>query len=491
MKCIDPAIGKYILGVDTLEDSELRQAVERHLRECQYCRQAGTAYDARVTAGRHELANHPDAEALAAFTAEPAGREESLRVGRHLLICSSCRELMTELSSANEVLAAFEAGEELPLPKGWNDQRELKLLERLQSALPEARFRAISGNTFPSPSTATQRPASVRRRLSAFLVSLVTSKRKVSGEESGYFHGRRLSYAKLSLATLLLLLVFSGVGFLLLRRGQPDKLVKGNGTPVPQVSPSANPTPDITNSTPPRNLRQVEDKERTLTDGHAVLAIDDEKNLSGPSLNALPPKLRQQVEAAWRSQSFETPDLKALDGAKIETMGEGAEGEHFRLLSPVHQVVRSQFPIFRWEGLKKAQSYFVTVSDADSYEVIVADAPTNMNSWKSIRSLPRGHNYVWQVTAFVSGKKVTMPTSGQSEVKFRILEQALEYELQRAERASPQSPLALGVLYARAGLYHEALSQLQRFVAANPQSKTADRLLSIVKQKLSQQKDQQ
>ena len=279
------------------------------------------------------------------------------------------------------------------------------------------------------------------------------------------------------------------VPLLIWRDGGPVVTINTNGMPSPGTSPVVSTTPDVAvSNTPPQNENsQPGDRLRTLTDGEAEITADQSGNLSGPPIDALPDQLRRQIQAAWREGRLATPDLTGLEGAEIKTMGPGSDELRFRLRSPVRQVVRSQRPRFTWDALSEAESYAVTVSDADTYEVVDPGEPVKTTYWRPKRPLPRGRNYVWEVKALVKGQEVTMPTLGQHEAKFRVLDSSLEEELRRAEGASPRSRLALGVLYARAGLYSDARRELQAFASANPNSKTAAKLLGAVNRRLAAQ----
>lgn len=304
---------------------------------------------------------------------------------------------------------------------------------------------------------------------------------------SEFLFDRRTRYAMIGLITVAAI----GTLFWLMRPDHSKVVTNTNIAATPSV-PSASPAPITTqevivSATPPQSENSsVEDTSRTLTDAGIKLTADQKGNLSGQTIDSLPTQLRREVQAAWREGKLATPDLSALEGAEISVMGDRASDEpRFRLKSPIREVVRSQQPRFSWEALQGAESYSIIVSDADTYEVIETSGAVKTNYWKPKRALPRGRNYVWQVTALIKGNEVTMPTNGQHEAKFRVLDQSLNDELGLAESASPRSQLALGILYARAGLYRDARRELQSFVRANPNSERAARLLAIVNRKLA------
>lgn len=272
-------------------------------------------------------------------------------------------------------------------------------------------------------------------------------------------------------AAIVLLIVVGFLAFWSNRRPGP-KDERAVSSPSPN---GLTPTPTSSNSV---------ESLIALKDGETTLLVAKDGGVTGPSIEALPQKLREEVVASWKNESVRVPDLSDLEGAKIETMGDSQTDFRFQLIAPVRQAVRSQSPVFRWTELKGTQEYLVTISDADTYEVVVDNQSVKSPPWTFTGKLRRGHNYVWQVTAVIDGKKVTMPTIGQREAKFRILPSALEDELKQAERSSPRSSVALGILYARVGLLAESRRELQAFAAANPQSATAAKLLGFVNQRL-------
>jgi hypothetical protein len=84
------------------------------------------------------------------------------------------------------------------------------------------------------------------------------------------------------------------------------------------------------------------------------------------------------------------------------------------------------------------------------------------------------------VKAVRGGEEVTSPRPPAPQARFRVLDRAKADELARARRAYPSSHLALGLLYAEAGLLKEAEQELRLLRKANPDSEIARRLLSQI-----------
>jgi tetratricopeptide (TPR) repeat protein len=116
-----------------------------------------------------------------------------------------------------------------------------------------------------------------------------------------------------------------------------------------------------------------------------------------------------------------------------------------------------------------------------NFQVAAESAPTDANEWALPVPLGRGRNYYWQVTATLAGgEEVISPRTPAPRAKFRVLDAEAADELRRLEEAAPESHLARGVLYARAGLIEEAEAEFRKLVALNPRSPVARRLLRSV-----------
>jgi hypothetical protein len=99
------------LTPDTDESTALREALEQHLGQCSYCREALREYRRATGLIRAELAVHPNPEELYDFASRHAERtlagEMMLRVERHLLVCELCRAHVDALPAVDEVLDGY------------------------------------------------------------------------------------------------------------------------------------------------------------------------------------------------------------------------------------------------------------------------------------------------------------------------------------------------------------------------------------------------
>jgi hypothetical protein len=125
-----------------------------------------------------------------------------------------------------------------------------------------------------------------------------------------------------------------------------------------------------------------------------------------------------------------------------------------------------------------ATGYGVKVFNADFDEVASA---SNLSSaqWTTDKPLRRGAQYSWQVTAYKDGKEPTTTPPA----KFRVLGKSKADELAQAKQRCGANHLAMGALYAQAGLLDDAEREFNTELKANPQSTKARRLLQNLRSK--------
>ena len=246
-----------------------------------------------------------------------------------------------------------------------------------------------------------------------------------------------------------------------------DNLTNNNSleiSPSPQISPSAN----------------ISEKERLYALSDGDLKVDERGNLQGAQ--NLSPATRELVRQSLKSGnvSFARDSLGGVGGV---LMGENNPdgGVPFGLETPVGKVVRENQPLLRWKLFKNAENYSVAVVD-DKFNVVATSGKINSTSWKPSKPLPRGANYSWQVTAILKdGTETVSPSAPAPQARFRVLEANLNDEIARLEKSANRSHLALGVLYAKAGMKQEARSEFEKLVKENPNSPLARKLLQSVR----------
>lgn len=235
------------------------------------------------------------------------------------------------------------------------------------------------------------------------------------------------------------------------------------GESLKPLDERAAPTPET------RIVSVINDNRRTIT-------LDAKGNVSG--LDDLPPGIRQEIKEMLTTGKVRLPPRPAeFDDESATLLGESStDGLPFRLLSPVSKVVPDNRPTFSWQPLSGAQSYIVTVTDAQ-FNLVSASEPLKSPAWKIPTSLKYGVTYSWQVTALKDGERITSPVLPAPQAKFKIMASDDLRELRRARNAYADSPLTLAAFYLRLGLPAEAEQELKTLVRSNPQSPVARSLL--------------
>jgi hypothetical protein len=215
-----------------------------------------------------------------------------------------------------------------------------------------------------------------------------------------------------------------------------------------------------------------------LKDGEAEVGLDSRGKLRG--LEKLAPKTQTIVQAALATESLPKPQaLSELAGPEINLMDQSADGLAFKLVAPVGVVVSDNRPTLRWQPLKGATGYTVSVFDSD-FNRVLKSAPQTATSWSAPLALQNGKLYSWEVTAMVNNQEITSPVAPAPQARFKILESEKVREIAAIKKQQAGAHLTLGVLYARAGLLMEAEREFRALVNANPQSNVAKKLLYIV-----------
>ncbi|HEY2291856.1 MAG TPA: zf-HC2 domain-containing protein [Thermoanaerobaculia bacterium] len=215
-----------------------------------------------------------------------------------------------------------------------------------------------------------------------------------------------------------------------------------------------------------------------LADGGGRVALSPQGELVG--LASLPPQWRRDVAAALRTGRLDRPRAIADLAAAEPALRGAASTAPFTLLAPVATAVAGGRPLFRWTPLSAARSFEVKVFDPDLHPM-AASGPLTGTEWTPDQPLPVGTVYAWQVMAHLGNEDVIAPGPQAPPALFRVLAADQARAVESAAREAGGSPLALGVLYARAGLVDDAERELARVAAANPGSATARELLASVR----------
>jgi hypothetical protein len=217
----------------------------------------------------------------------------------------------------------------------------------------------------------------------------------------------------------------------------------------------------------------------SLEDNGRKVQLDKSGKLIG--LEELPEASRSLVRSVLTTKNLSKPEvLDQLTAPSITLMDPTAGENKFSLLGPSGTVIATDQPNLRWQALAGAESYTVSVFDAD-FNRVTRSAPQTGTQWTSTK-LRRGMIYSWEVVAVRNGQEVRSPVAPAPRAQFKILEADKLLELTSLKKQSPVSHLTLGLTYARFGLLAEAEGQLEIVVRENPNSPVATRLLRTVQE---------
>lgn len=215
-----------------------------------------------------------------------------------------------------------------------------------------------------------------------------------------------------------------------------------------------------------------------LIDGSRIITWES----GGPirDLDGLELSTRREVIAALSGEGLKRPaSVAALTAPSINLLDQSATRAAFTLLGPKGTVIADDRPKFRWQPLEGASSYTISVFD-ENFNLIVRSVAEATTQWSPPEPLERGRTYFWEVSALKDGQEITSPVAPAPRSQFKIVDREKFEQINRAKRERPDSHLVLGILYAHAGLLHDAERELQLLVNANPHSPVAKRLLRRV-----------
>jgi hypothetical protein len=412
------------------------------------------------------MTEHPTKQQLEEYCRRVLAPAAFLPVHRHVATCSVCAEQCSSSEHAARDLAYLR---EAFLPAADDTPYHLSAIEAVAYAKGtlneiDAEIAASHLEGCEVCAGEVKRHAVASRPARRFSLPYVTAWQPV-----------RIAAVVLLAAALVLLMVWLLRNRTAERNEQqagPANLSTPQSSPIVSSTPAPQPTSPAGVTAPDAEFAVV------LEDAGSKVTLDKRGELNG--LDQLPVNLRQKLAAALRGGAVQEPAVLAQLQAEASTlMGSSSPGLPFRLLGPLGEVVRTQQPTFRWRALEGAQSYKVTVTDAELNEV--ATSPElNTTEWRITKPLPHGGLYSWQVTALKDGVAITSPTLPAPQAKFKVIERSTLSTLQQAERAYPHSNLALGVLYAEAGMLDLAEQQLRALVKNNPRVPAAQKLLQSV-----------
>ena len=258
-----------------------------------------------------------------------------------------------------------------------------------------------------------------------------------------------------------------------------DQTVQKNATQTASsTSASASPTPAQAEAPRGPTFDQLA-VALSLEDNGRKVQLDKSGKLIG--LEELPEASSSFVRSVLTTKNLSKPEvLDQLTAPSITLLDPTAGENKFNLLGPSGTVIATNQPNLRWQALAGAESYTVSVFDAD-FNRVTRSSPQTGTQWTSTK-LQRGMIYSWEVVAVRNGQEVRSPVAPAPRAQFKVLEAEKLLELTSLKQHSPISHLTLGLTYARFGLIAEAEGQLQILARENPNSPVATKLLRTVQE---------
>lgn len=450
------------------------------------------------------MSEHPSSQLLARYMQRTLPSDAFLKVHQHILSCPGCSEKCDESQALPEDYAALR--EALLSPSAAEAPSHLSSAELRAYAngeMGEIDLEVAEGHLqlcYACSEGARRAEAESAGTAQATPLGTIAPELPSRPEPPAFsfLNGWRRPALVLGFSATLILILLAGLALIRTRMtdGSGTELASGqnnsDAAQRPVVSDNrgnSNPAAiDAGNSNEGRNdsgpeagtpAQPSETPAKTtlvINDGGRTVTMDERGNLYG--FEELPPGLQREIKEMILTGKARRPRQPAeFDGERSALMSDSSDdGLPFRLLSPFNRVVPDNRPTFRWQPLSGAESYTVTVADADLNQVSVSQ-PVKATEWKITTPLKYGGVYSWQVTALKEGQRITSPVLPAPQAKFKVIEYDRMRELSHARSAYPNSHLTLAAIYLRAGLTEQARQELRSLVRSNPQSSTAKSLL--------------
>jgi hypothetical protein len=354
----------------------------------------------------------------------------------HLAICAACRAQLGELEAVSALAGFFRRDAESFIAHLNYEQLEAYVQSRLpavekqpleehlrdcmpcQREVEDLRAFAVEFDAQPITRLAPEAPQSLWQRL------------RVLPRQIGFAPPTSLPAWQWVGAAAAIVLLIAAITFFV-RRSKPDQNIVVAPTPSPIVTP---PTPGTTPLLAPSP------------------ALPNE---------TLPP----QVDLALRNERLKVPaEIAGLAGRTGNLMGGGSGEETIVLTAPVATFVNTEKPTLRWQPLAGATRYNVRVTTPD-FDKVAEVEDLSVTQWTLPSPLARGRRYSWQVTAYRDGKEILSPSAS-----FQVLDKTKAAALASAQKNFGANHLAMGVLYAEAGLLDDAAREFQAEMKTGPQS---------------------
>jgi hypothetical protein len=454
------------------------------------------------------MSTHLSAQQVEQYSKRQLAPEELLDAGDHLVVCEACRLKLSNVEQLDNSLSVLREDFRAEARRSPEHLTYEQLSGYVDDHLDEVEREIVDSHAVvcaPCKEELRDLFAFKDGLSNAAAVSVSKDKTPIGATVREKLTLRRRARWQMAGAVAALILV-SLIVWLALRTKRDAQIAELQPTPSPAVSPALSPLPSPTptpgpsvnsngvTSTPTpatspapspssREVQPVENPQAApllaLKDNSGQITLDNQGNLSG--LEAVTAAERRAIRRTLQSGRLETPAvLSDLRGRSGTLMSDSSDEQSFAVISPAATVVQTDRPRFRWQALAGASAYTVKIYDAN-FTLVDSSAALKGNEWTPDKALPSGKVYQWQVTAVKDGVEIVSPAPPAPEARFRVLGRTEAAELTRSISTGPNSHLARGVIYTRAGLLDEAEREFQALLGLNPQSRLARQLLESVR----------
>jgi hypothetical protein len=180
--------------------------------------------------------------------------------------------------------------------------------------------------------------------------------------------------------------------------------------------------------------------------------------------------LQLEINSALKGKEIERPQA-------LNRLATNSSSSKIQLLGPVGTAIENDRPTFRWSTVEGAKSYVVKLVSMKRDETVISSRPLENTYWTYPGRLERGAIYQWQVE--VEQEDGTIIKTDAS-AKFKLLDKTTVKKITSARNLHNRSHLAMGIIYAKAGLMKEAEEELNTFLKENPDSKIGQKVLKNI-----------
>ena len=446
---------RYRTAKKHLSDSEMRRYRERameadelvpasdHLLSCPECSERSSGPDLKGVYSfvRSSLETSPDDhllfEQLAGYSDNALDAHEREAVERHLVACEECEADVDGFLDLSALMSTREEGSRFSTVRSVSPLPTLK--ERLSAFWQAATYRSLLA-------ALNQRPI-IQMTAVILIVSLVIWGVTRSTQ-------RRINDLTLEIKQL---------------QGENNSMREAASNADAQIASLIKQNEGVRRED--GNPLQMAVR---LNDGIGRVAFDETGSVQG--LEALPVELRNTVQTALQNGRLQIAAAPAVKIGRVGTLLGPGDAETFKLITPVNSVVLSNLPAFRWEALPGATGYTVLVRDIHTGREIESEQLSD-TQWTPKEALARGHTYAWMVEAIKDGRRLRAPALNLPYAGFKVLDQQLLENIQRAQTSWGHSHLVMGVVYAKAGLKDAARKELKEVQAANLDAVVVNKLI--------------